>query len=112
MTEEAQGRQDEPERSPLRPNTLLANVNAVSSTFANTDLSHSVLTQVRFFNSRLHHSNFEGASFDGSDLDGATFTGCSLRGVELINCDVDRLVINGINVGNLLRMLHGTPGGL
>ncbi|RZB13784.1 pentapeptide repeat-containing protein [Streptomyces sp. F001] len=98
--------------APIRPNMLLINGNAVSSTFAQTDLSHSVLTQVRFFNSRLHQSNFEGSAFDDCDLDGATFTGCSLRGVEFTNCDVDRLVINGINIGNLLRLLHGTQGGL
>lgn len=104
--------EEEIDGSPVRPNMLVANASAVSSTFSNTDFSHSVLTQVRFFNSRLHDANFEGTSFDGVDFDGATLTGCSLRGVRLINCDVDQLVVNGINVGSLLRLLHGTEGGL
>lgn len=100
------------EASIFRPNMILVNGNATSSTFANANFSHSILTQSSFFNSRLHQSNFEGAAFDDADFDGATFTGCSFRGVEMVNCDVERLTINGINVGALLRLLQGTAEGL
>ncbi|WP_203819617.1 pentapeptide repeat-containing protein [Paractinoplanes ferrugineus] len=68
------------------------------------------MTQIEAFNTRIHASSFEGAAFDEGDFDGATFTGCSMRGVELINCDVDHLVVNGVNVGNLLRLLLGEEG--
>lgn len=100
------------EEAVLRPNMLSVNGDATSSTFANTNLSHSVVTQASFFNSRVHQSNFEGSAFDDDDFDGSTFTGCSFRGVELLNCDVERMTINGVNVGALLRLLHGTAGGL
>jgi uncharacterized protein YjbI with pentapeptide repeats len=89
---------------PVRPNMLLLNAKGMSSTFARVDLSHSILTQVRLFNSRLHQTNFESAAIDECDFDGSTFTGCSFRGVELVNCDVDRLVINGLNIGALMRL--------
>jgi len=93
---------------PIQPNMLVANGSGVSSTFAKLDLSHSVLTQVRLFNTRLHRVSLDGAAFDDADLDGAVFTGCSLRCVRLVDCDVDRMVINGIQVGSLLRLLHGS----
>lgn len=94
---------------PLRPNMLVVNADARSSTIADVDLSHSVLSRVRLFNSRLHEINLEGAALDAADLDGAIFTGCSFRAVELVNCDVERLVINGINVGTVLGLMMGQP---
>ena len=96
-----------PPGGPIQPNMLVVTAEGYSSTFANVNLSHSVLTEVNFFNTRLHQSNFEGAVFNDGDLDGAAFIGCSMRGVQLINCDVDRLVVNGVNIGNLLRLLQG-----
>jgi uncharacterized protein YjbI with pentapeptide repeats len=53
----------------------------------------------------------EGCAFNSCDFDGSTFAGCSFRGVEFIDCDVDRLVVNGINIGNLLRLAMGDIGG-
>jgi uncharacterized protein YjbI with pentapeptide repeats len=97
-------------KHPIRPNMLMLNAKGMSSTVAKTDFSHSVLTEVKFFNSRVHQSNLEGCAFDSCDFDGSTFSSCSFRGVELINCDVDRLMINGINVGNLLRIAMGRLG--
>jgi uncharacterized protein YjbI with pentapeptide repeats len=101
----------DPEKRPIRPNMLMLNADGRSSTLARTDFSHSVLTEMRFFNGRIHQSNFEGCAFDDVDLDGSTFSGCSFRGVELINCDVDQLVINGVNVGSMMRLLQGRTGG-
>jgi uncharacterized protein YjbI with pentapeptide repeats len=109
-TQFASVRENEGEDRVLRPNMLLANGNATSSTLVNIDFSHSVMTRLAAFNARIHTSNFEGAAFDEGDFDGAIFTGCSMRGVELVNCDVDHLVVNGVNVGNLLRLLLGEEG--
>jgi uncharacterized protein YjbI with pentapeptide repeats len=95
----------------VRPNMLMMNASGQSSTLARVDFSHSVLTDVQLFNSRVHQSNFEGCGFDDSDFDGSVFSGCSFRGVELINCDVDHLVVNGVNVGALLRVAQGALGG-
>jgi len=99
------------EKRPIRPNMMMLNANGISSTLAKTDFSHSVLTEVKLFNSRIHQSNIEGCAFDECDFDGTTFSGCSFRGVELINCDIDRLTINGLNIGNLLQIAMGTQGG-
>jgi uncharacterized protein YjbI with pentapeptide repeats len=96
---------------PIQPNMLMLNADARSSTIAKTVFSHSVFTEIAAFNSRFHESNFEGTSFDGCDFDGAVFSGCSFRGVEFANCDVDHLIINGINIGNLLRIMMGEVGG-
>lgn len=97
--------------APVRPNMLMLNADARSSTFARADFSHSIMSELRFFNSRIHQSNLEGCAFDDSDFDGTTFSGCSFRGVQLVNCDVDHMVINGVNIGNLMRMLSGPIGG-
>ena len=99
------------ENRPIQPNMMMLNANGQSSTLARTNFSHSVLTEVKFFNCRVHQSNFEGCAFDDTDLDGSTFSGCSFRGVELINCDVDQLIINGTNIGSLMRLLSGPMGG-
>lgn len=98
-------------KSPIRPNMMVLNASGVSSTLASTDFSHSVLTEVKLFNSRLHQSNLEGCAFDECDFDGAIFSSCSFRGVEFSNCDIDKLVINGVNIGNLLRVTLGNAGG-
>jgi uncharacterized protein YjbI with pentapeptide repeats len=103
------GREERGKR-PIRPNMLMLNADGRSSTLARTDFSHSVLTELKLFNSRIHQSNLEGCSFDETDFDGSTFSGCSFRGVEFVNCDVDRLIINGVNIGNLLRLLTGHGG--
>ena len=101
---------DDGGKRPIRPNMLMLNADGRSSTLARTDFSHSVLTELKLFNSRVHQSNLEGCAFDETDFDGSTFSGCSFRGVELVNCDVDRLIINGINIGNLMRLLTGLGG--
>jgi uncharacterized protein YjbI with pentapeptide repeats len=92
---------------PLRPNMLLTNARAISSTFASLVAEHSVLTGSNFFNSLFYRSNLEGCSFVGCEFDGALIENSSLRGVILKNCEVDGLVVNGIRVGALLRLLQG-----
>jgi uncharacterized protein YjbI with pentapeptide repeats len=102
---------DAQHRRPIQPNMMMLNANGHSSTLARTDFSHSVMSEMRFFNTRVHQSNLEGCAFDDCDLDGSTFSGCSFRGVQLINCDVDHMTINGVNVGSLMRLLSGPLGG-
>lgn len=104
-------RRPDDDQRPIRPNMIMYNGDGTSSTVARTSFAHSVLTQNRFFNSRFHQTNMEGCAFDECEFDGSVFSGCSFRGVELINCDVDRLVINGINIGNLLRIAGPLTGG-
>ncbi len=96
---------------PLRPNMLVSGANVISSTIARTDFSHCVLSENKHFNSRFHESNLEGCAFNSCDFDATTFAGCSFRGVEMINCDVDKLIINGVNVGNLLKIVLSDLGG-
>jgi uncharacterized protein YjbI with pentapeptide repeats len=95
------------EELPLRPNMLLTNARATSSTFASLGAEHCIISGSNFFNSLFHRSNLEGCSFVGCEVDGALLENCSLRGVVLRNCDVEGLVINGIHVGTLLRLLQG-----
>lgn len=95
------------EELPLRPNMLLTNARATSSTFASLGAEHCVVAGSNFFNSLFHRTNLEGCSFVDCELDGALLENCSLRGVVLRNCDVDGLVINGIHIGALLRLLKG-----
>lgn len=97
--------------APIRPNMMILNADGRSSTVARTDLSHSVMSELRFFNTRIHQSNFEGCAFDDCDFDGTTISGSSFRGVQLVNCDVDHMVINGVNIGSLMRLLSGPIGG-
>jgi uncharacterized protein YjbI with pentapeptide repeats len=104
-------RKDAEHVRPIRPNMMMLNADGRSSTLARTDFSHSVLSEMRLFNSRVHQSNLEGCAFDDCDLDGSTFSGCSFRGVQLINCDVDHMTINGVNVGSLMHLLSGPLGG-
>ena len=99
-------------KPPIRPNMLVLGASAMNSTFARTDMSHSVLSENKHFNSCFHESNFEGCAFNSCDFDGSTFVACSFRGVELINCDIDHLMINGINIGNLLRITMGDSMGV
>lgn len=91
---------------PLRPNMLLTNARATSSTFASLGAEHCVVTGSNFFNSLFHRSNLEGCSFVRCEFDGALVDNCSLRGVVLRNCDVEGLVIDGIHVGALIRLLR------
>lgn len=91
---------------PLRPNMLLTNARATSSTFAAFGAEHCVVTASNFFNSLFHRTNLEGCCIVGCDLDGTLIENCSLRGVVIENCDVDGLVIDGIHVGALLRLLR------
>src|SRR5436309_2971696 len=110
MSKEKEHHSSEDKR-PIRPNMLMLNADGTSSTVARTSFAHSVLTQNQFFNSRFHQTNMEGCAFDECDIDGSVFSGCSFRGVELVNCDVDRLIINGVNIGSLLRIAGPLTGG-
>jgi uncharacterized protein YjbI with pentapeptide repeats len=92
---------------PLRPNMLLTNARATSSTIASLGAEHCVVTGSNFFNSLFNRTNLEGCTFVACELDGALIENSSLRGVVLKNCDVDGLVINGVHVGALLRLLQG-----
>jgi uncharacterized protein YjbI with pentapeptide repeats len=99
----------EPQELPvIRPNMLVIGQDATSSTFAGNRFDHSVLMESTFFNSRFVNGNFEGVAFDNVSFDGAIATNCSLRGVELRNCDVDSLIINGVNIGHVLKLLLGS----
>jgi uncharacterized protein YjbI with pentapeptide repeats len=91
-------------RPPLQPNMLLVNGNAVSSTFNRLRLDHSVLSDSMLLNCFFNRTNFDGSTFSGCDFDGSLLENCSLRGVELRDCNVEGLVINGIRVGDLLKM--------
>ena len=93
------------DKLPLRPNMLLTNARATSSTFASIGGEHCVFTNSNFFNSLFHRTNLEGCSFVSCDFDGTVFENCSLDGVVLKNCSVEGLVIDGIHIGALLRML-------
>jgi uncharacterized protein YjbI with pentapeptide repeats len=96
---------EETQDPPLRPNMLALNGDLTGSTLATVTAAHSILTGCNWFNSLFHGCNLEGTSFQISELDGALFENCSLRGVELRNCDVDGLIINGVRVGQLLKLL-------
>jgi uncharacterized protein YjbI with pentapeptide repeats len=95
---------------PLRPNMLLTNARATSSTFASLGAEHTVVTRSNFFNTLFHRSNLESCTFFGCEFDGTLIENSSLRGVTLTNCEVDGLVINGIHVGSLIRLLSGKEG--
>jgi uncharacterized protein YjbI with pentapeptide repeats len=92
---------------PLRPNMLLTNARATTSTFASLGAEHCVVSGSNFFNSLFYRDNLEGCTFLACELDGALIQNSSLRGVVLENCEVDGLVVNGIHVGALLRLLEG-----
>lgn len=96
---------DSQENAPLRPNMLSLNADVTSSTFGTLKAGHSVFTGSFFFNSLHHRGSFESAEFSTCELDGALFENCSFVGVELRNCDVEGLVINGVRVGELLKLL-------
>jgi len=89
----------------LQPNTLSINADVTSSTFSNFTAGHSIFSNSNFFNTAFNRSNLESCHFQGCEFDGSMIENSSLRGVELRNCDVDGLVINGINVGSLIKLL-------
>lgn len=90
--------------SPLRPNMLASNMRAISSTFDNIDFSHSIFRTPLFASSVFLNGNLVGAAFQGGSLEGANFQRCSLRGAQIQNCDVEGLVVNGIKIGELLKL--------
>ncbi|MEO7170064.1 MAG: pentapeptide repeat-containing protein [Sphingomonas sp.] len=89
----------------LSPNMICIAQDATSSTFSNITAGHSIFGASSFFNSAFHRSNFESTHFSACEFDGAVIENCSLRAVQLKNCDVDGLVIDGINIGSLLKLL-------
>jgi uncharacterized protein YjbI with pentapeptide repeats len=91
--------------SPFVPNMATAGADFSGSSFAAVTAGHSVVTGSSFFNSFFHKTNLESCTFQACELDGSLFDGCSLRAVELRDCDVEGLVINGIRVGELLKLL-------
>jgi uncharacterized protein YjbI with pentapeptide repeats len=91
----------------IQPNMLVANADMASSTLTRVRHDHSVISETRYLNCLFSESNFEGSSFQGCGFDGCVVENASLRGVELRNCDVEGLVIDGINVGELLKQLTG-----
>lgn len=91
----------------IQPNMLVANADMASSTLTRIRHDHSVISETRYLNCLFSESNFEGSTFQGCGFDGCVVENASLRGVELRNCDVEGLVIDGINVGELLKQLTG-----
>lgn len=89
----------------LQPNMLCLRADVTSSTFGSLSAGHSIITASTFFNTVFHRTNFESAQFNACEFDGAVLENCSLRAVQLRNCDVDGLVIDGINIGSLLKLL-------
>ena len=85
---------------------LVMNADVASSTISRVRHDHSVITESRYLNCLFSETNFEGSSFSGCDFDGCAWRR-QLRGVELSNCDVDGLVIDGVNISELLRQLAG-----
>lgn len=93
---------DAPEGA-VRPNMLLQQASATSSTLDAVDFNHCVVHNSSFANTAFIQTSLRGASLTYVALDGAVLDHCSLRGVRLSNCDVEGLVINGVRVGALLK---------
>ena len=91
----------------IQPNMLVANADMASSTLTRIRHDHSVISETRYLNCLFSESNFEGSTFQGSGFDGCIVENASFRGVELRNCDVEGLVVDGINVGELLKQFTG-----
>lgn len=82
------------------PRTFFGRSLIEKASFANTDLSESVLCWNDFVD-----VNFEGASLSGADLRAAVFTRCrfagadlrkaDLRGARLVKCVVDGALVDG-----------------
>jgi hypothetical protein len=92
---------------PFQPNMLVMNADMASSTITRMRQDHSVISETRYLNCLFSETNFEGSSFSGCGFDACVVENTSLRGAELRNCDVEGLVINGVNVGELLRQITG-----
>ena len=92
------------EEAPLRPNMLMSNLQATSSTFDQVDFGHCISNNSKYAYSVFLNTNFKGVSFQRAVLDGCGFQRCSLRGVQIQNCDIEGLVVNGVEVGSLLRL--------
>jgi uncharacterized protein YjbI with pentapeptide repeats len=99
------------EEAPLRPNALMSNLDATSSTFDQIGFGHCIFNNLTFTNSLFFNADFKGVSFQRTSFDGTGFQRCSLRGVQIQNCDIEGLVINGIEVGALLNRLIADSGG-
>jgi uncharacterized protein YjbI with pentapeptide repeats len=89
----------------LQPNMLCLRADVTSSTFSSLSAGHSIIAASTFFNTVFHRTNFESAQFNACEFDGAVMENCSFRAVQLRNCDVEGLVIDGINIGSLLKLL-------
>jgi uncharacterized protein YjbI with pentapeptide repeats len=87
---------------PVRPNMILSNVSATSSTFTHLDFDHCAFIRTKYFNSLFALSNIEGSTFTHCSLDGTVIENSSLRGARMDNCDIEGLVINGVEVDALI----------
>ncbi|MBA3781475.1 MAG: DinB family protein [Nocardioides sp.] len=70
--------------------------------FADADLTGSTFENVEMRGSRFHHVDLREADIRNVDLTGATLHEVDLVDVR-INGDIDRVVINGVDVGPLLE---------
>jgi uncharacterized protein YjbI with pentapeptide repeats len=84
---------------------LCLRADITSSTFSNLSAGHSIIGASTFFNTAFHRTNFENAQFSACEFDGTVIENCSFRAVQLRNCDVEGLVIDGVNIGSLLKLL-------
>lgn len=91
----------------LQPNMLIMNGDVASSTLTRVRHDHSVISESRYLNCLFHETNFESSTFAGCSFEACVIVNGSLRGAELRNCDTEGLVINGVNIGELLKQFTG-----
>lgn len=96
---------------PLRPNMLLSNLKATSSTLDRVQFDHCIFNNSDFGDSLFKDVNIKAVSFQQVSFDGSGFQRCSLRGAQFQDCNIEGLVINGIRVGDLLRRIEFDGGG-
>lgn len=89
----------------LYPNMLIKNETVTSSTFSKVDFDHCIVDSSKYTNSLIKGTDLRFMSIYDSTFEGCYFDRCSLKGAKFSNCNVDGLVINGINIGNLLKFL-------
>jgi uncharacterized protein YjbI with pentapeptide repeats len=103
--EKGGGKSGAGDKQPLRPNMLLSNMKATSSTLDQVQFDHCIFNNSDFADSLFKDINIRSVSFQQAMFDGSGFQRCSLRGVQFQDCNIEGLVINGIRIGDLLRRI-------
>ena len=71
--------------------------------FSNMNLSESEYEFVNMNNIRIGDCEIAEAEFEGPSLKGSKFISCDLTNVEIKDCNIDGLIINGIDISELLK---------